>query len=301
MERTAYSPGRRLGLAFHLGAMLVLVVAAVYGLYRAGQTSIGPIFLLGLLPALLAVIIVPILAYRVYALISSSYVLQRDGVFLHWGLRIEEIPMNTILWVRPAHQLRSRLPLPWFYWPGSVVGIRRLPAAGIIEFMASSSRGLIFIATPDHIYAISPADPENFLNTFQHFTELGSLSPIPARSVRPSLLLGRIWGVPAARYLILAGILLNLALLVWVSLAIPGRETISLGFQSEGIPRDAVPAVQLLLLPILSSLIFLANLILGMIFFRQDEKHPLAYLSWANSSILSMIFLVSVFFIIRIR
>jgi hypothetical protein len=301
MDRLNFYPGRRLGLAFHLGAILVLIGGAIYGLYRAGQTSIGPFFLIAILPAMLAVVLVPVLAYRAYALSSSSYILQRDGIFLQWGLRIEEIPMNTILWVRPAHELRSHLPLPWIYWPGAVVGIRRLPAAGTIEFMASSSRRLILIATPGHIFAISPADPESFLNTFQQFSELGSLSPIPTRSVRPSLLLGRVWSVPAARYLILVGILLNLALLVWVSLAIPGRETISLGFQPDGIPREPVAAVQLLLLPILSSLIYLSDLALGMIFYRQDEKHPLAYLSWANSSILSLIFLVAMFFIVSIN
>jgi len=181
------------------------------------------------------------------------------------------------------------------------VGVRRLAAAGTIEYMASSSRRLVLIATPGHIFAISPANPESFLNTFQQFSELGSLSPIPARSVRPSLLLGRVWNVPAARYLILFGILLNLALLVWVSLAIPGRETISLGFQPEGIPREPVPAIQLLLLPILSSLIYLSDLVLGMIFYRQDEKHPLAYLAWANSGIITLIFLAAVFFIVRIN
>ena len=300
MDRITFNPGRRLGLAFHLGAMLVLIGGAVYGLYQVGQTSMGPIFLLTLLPAMLAVVLVPILAYRAYALSSSSYLVQRDGIFIQWGLRVEEIPMNAVLWVRPAHELRSHLPLPWIYWPGAVVGVRRLAAAGTIEYMASSSRRLVLIATPGHIFAISPANPESFLNTFQQFSELGSLSPIPARSVRPSLLLGRVWNVPAARYLILFGILLNLALLVWVSLAIPGRETISLGFQPEGIPREPVPAIQLLLLPILSSLIYLSDLVLGMIFYRQDEKHPLAYLAWANSGIITLIFLAAVFFIVRI-
>ena len=294
------NPARRWGVVFHLGAMLALIGGAVYGLYRASQASIGPIFLLALLPALLAVMLVPILAYRFYALSSSSYLLQRDGVILQWGLRIEEIPMNSILWVRTAQELRSHLPLPWIYWPGSVVGMRRLPAAGMIEFMASSSKRLVLIATTGHVYAISPADPATFIDTFQQFSELGSLSPIPARSVRPSLLVGRVWSSPAARYLILAGILFNLALLIWVSLAIPGHSTIPLGFQPEGLPRDPVPAVQLLLLPILSSLVYLGNLILGMVFFRQDEKHPLAYLSWANSSIIALIFLAALFFIVRI-
>ena len=300
MDRITFYPGRRLGLAFHMGAMLVLIGGAAYGLYRAGQTSIGPFFLLDLLPALLAVILVPILAYRAFALSSSSYILQRDGIFLQWGLRIEELPMNTILWVRPIHELRSHLPLPWVYWPGAVVGVRRMPGAGTIEFMASSSRKLILIATTGHIYAISPANPEAFLTTFQQFSELGSLSPIPACTVQPSLLMGRVWNIPAARYLILAGILLNLALMVWVSLAIPAGETISLGFLPSGAPREPVPSIQLLLLPILSIFIYLSDLVLGMIFFRQDEKHPLAYLSWANSSIISMIFLAAVFYIVRI-
>ena len=299
MENIIFHPARRLGFFFHLGAIMILLAAGVYGLYKMAHASLGPAFLLALLPIILAVVLTPTLTYRLYALTSASYTIQRDGIRLQWGLRVEEIPMTSVLWVRPASELLNRLPLPWLYWPGSVVGVRRFPGAGVVEFMAATTRALILVGTPGQIFAISPADRHAFLASFNRLSELGSLTPIAPRTVRPSLWLSRVWAYPAARWLILAGSLLSLALLIWVSIVIPGLDEVNLGFRPDGSPRGPVPTVQLLLLPVLNSLIFLVNLLVGLAYFRQDEKNPLAYLLWGNTVVISALFLLGVFFILK--
>lgn len=296
IDNTFYPP-RRLGMFFHAGSILLLLGAGAYGLYQATRAQVGPVFILALLPVILAGILVPLLATRALALRSAAYVLDRDGLRLKWGGRIEEIPMTAIQWVRPEREVREHLPLPWVYWPGSVLGSRRFGAVQV-EFMSAATRNLMLVGTTGRIYAISPAKSETFLATFRRLSELGSLSPIAPRSVQPEPLIGRVWAVAPARWLVLSGLVFCLALLVWVSLAIPGLEQVSLGFQVNGLAREPVPAIQFLLLPVLGLLIYFSDLLLGMIFFRQDEKHPLAYLLWLGGAILPLAFLIDVFVIL---
>jgi len=299
MDEFIFYPERRLGLAFHAGALLLLVVVGILGLWQAAQAEIGPVFLLYLLPALLAVAIVPVLAYRAYALQSAYYALERDGIRLRWGLRFEDIPMTAVLWVHPASDLAVPLPLPWLRWYGSVLGTRHLPGVGPVEFLAAGSRGLILIATPDRAFAISPVERDAFLHTFQRFTEMGSLTPLAARSLYPTFLVSRVWASPAARALLLVGWILSLILLVWVSLVIPSRSQVYLGFDPDGRPSYAAPAVRLLLLPVINTFFVLADLLLGLFFFRHEESQPFSYLLWGSGALASLLFLIAVFFALR--
>jgi hypothetical protein len=291
-------------LIFQGLAILALAAAGLWSLWRATQAVVGPVFLLYLLPSLLALALVPVLAYRAYAMWRAYYVLERDGLRLYWGLRAEDIPMDAVRWVRPAGEALSSLPLPLLRWPGSVLGVRRLPDGGQMEFMAVQTSSLILVATPGRIFAISPDHPEDFLHKFQRFTELGSLTPLPARSVYPTFLLARVWASPLARYLLLGGLALSLLLLGWVSLSIPGHQTISLGFTPEGLTGDPVPAVQLLLLPVLNSFFFLADVLAGLFFFRYEEgpdvnlHRPLAFVLWGSGALTALLFLCAVFFIL---
>lgn len=261
-----FEPDRGLGVIIHICTILLLLGLSGWGIWRAVHSSIGPVFLFYLLPSLFSIILIPLLAYRFYALLGAYYQIERDGMRLRWGLRIEDIPMDHILWIGSDAELKRRLPLPWLRFPGAVLGARRTAQNEMVEFLASRSRRLVVVATRDKIYAISPTPPDIFLENLRGYMELGSLSPITARSVQPSFLVARVWKLPLARFLILSGLALNLALLVWVSLAIPARSSIVLGLASTG---DQLPAMRLLLIPIISGFFFLLDLFLGFFFYRQ--------------------------------
>ena len=294
-EAFIFRPEQRLGMIFQVVAILFLAAGAVLGLWGAALANIGPVFLLYLLPGLLAAGIVPLLAYCIYALRTGAYTLERDGIRLRWGLRVEEIPMDAVLWVHPSTELEMVLPLPWLRWPGAVLGVRRLSSQGEVEFLSESTQRLVLIGTTQRAYAISPADPAGFLHAFQRFTEMGSLTPLAARSVHPTLLLQQVWAARAARVLLIGSLSLSLLLLVWVSLAVPGREAVSLGFRPDGLPSDPGPSVRLLLLPVINSIFFLTDVFLGLFFFRHAESQPLAYLLWGVGALTPAIFLVAVF------
>ena len=62
---------------------------------------------------------------------------------------------------------------------------------------------------------------------------------------------------------------------------------------------EYVPAVQLMLLPVLNILFFVVNSSLGLFFYQRMEIRPLAYLLWSSSVVVSILFIGAVFFILR--
>jgi len=310
-EHFVLYPPKRPGLLFHLGVLMVLVAMAVWGFLQAARTSIGPLFLIYLIPILVGVGLAPFFAYYAYSLFRAYYVLERDGIRLYWGLRSEVIPMSAVLWVRPARELERALPPPFFRWPGAVTGVRQVPGMERLEFFAARATDLVVIATPGRIFAVSPENPSEFLKTYQHQNELGSITPLEQQSVYPSFLLVRVWRARPARYLLLSGLVLNLALITWVSLVIPGLVQIRLGY---GPQVEPIPGIQLLLLPFLSGIFFLLDLLVGLFFFRRTtpqyyagapagavaltDWQVLAYLLWGSGAVTAALFLVALFFIL---
>jgi hypothetical protein len=298
-EELALRPDRRMGLIFHLVLIGLIAITGLVGSWLASQASIGPAFMLFLLLPIAAIVIMPMLVYRVYGLQTAGYTLERNGVHLSWGLRVEDIPIDQILWMHPANELSSPLPLPWLQLPGILAGKRHILGNGVVEFMASSKKKLLFIATTQGGFVISPADPNAFLQAYQRFTEMGSLAPLPARSVFPSILFGQVWASRSARIVLLAGGALSLALLGWVVLSIPGRSAIHLGFHPDQSPGDLVPSNRLLLLPFMNFGFLFIGFLLGLFFFRRRESQPASFLLWSTNILASILFLIAVFFILQ--
>ena len=288
-----------MGLITQVVMILVLLGLGILGLWQVAQAPIGPGFLFYLIPILLGLIFIPLIAYRTYALWRASYLLERDGIYLRWGLREEIIPMDAVIWVRRSDELEIALPRPWLRWPGAVLGLRRLPDGRRVEYIAARGRQLILIATEENVYAISPAKDEEFMLAYQRFAELGSLTPLAPYSSYPANLLRQVWAAPAARYLLVAGLLVAFLLFILVSLNVPASQTISLGFNPDGTPSDPVASVFLLLLPLLNGIFFLINLLGGLYLFRYPERQILAYLLWGSGLFTGLLFIVAVILILR--
>jgi hypothetical protein len=296
-----YYPARKQGVIFHLVSMSALVAGGVLGMSQATRSPAGLVFMLNLLVALVSVGLLLVLAYRLYALWTASYSLERDGIRIRWGFRSEDLPINAVLWMRPAEDLAMHLPLPLIRWPGAVTGVRRIPGGegrrAVIEYMADRVSSLILIATAERILAISPADGNAFLAAYQQFSEKGSLTPFAAHSIYPGFLFPEVWEDAAARFLVLGSIMLVLILFAWVSILIPQRQQISLRISPADTAMDYVPAVQLLLLPVMNTVFFLADVSLGLFFYRRPEIRSLAYLLWSSSIAVSLLFIGAVVFI----
>jgi len=307
---THFSPPRRTGVLFQAGAGLALLGLSGACLWRATLAATEPGFLGLLLLVVVFFAPTPLVIYRLYALLNARYSLERDGIRIHWGMRYEDVPLPQVEWIRPASDLAAlipaqgrrrpgRLALPWLSWPGALLGTRQVEGLGTIEFLASSTSGLLLVATTRRIYAISPTNPEAFLRSFSRINELGSLSPLPQRSIYPASILSRIWSDRLAATLLLAGLGLSLALLLWVALIIPTRASFPLGFSPDGTPFEPSASERLLLLPVLNSMAYLVDLVGGMYFFRRKVQQPVAYLLWAAGVLSPVVMLVGLGYIIK--
>lgn len=293
-----FPPAKQFGLIVHGVIIVALASASVWGFVKLTNAQVGPMFVSYLLIGLIAFAPIPFLGYRAYSLLKADYYIDRDSLAILWGLRVEDIPLTDIEWVRPVSDLTHPLPLPRFRLPGAVLGTRRHPDLGAVEFIASSARNLILVATSKHVFAISPKDAASLVRTFARATELGSLTPTEARSVYPSFVITQAWESPVARFLWISGLLLNLGLVAWVGTLIPSLSQVPFGFNAFGVPNVTAPSVRLILLPLISALMFITGLLAGLYFYRWDKERPLAFIIWISSTLCALIFLMGVLFLV---
>lgn len=288
MERDFFPP-RRTGVLIQGAMALWFLAAGGYFFFRAVQDQAGLDFLLHMVIALVLWAPLPLILYRLYSLISSSYTLRRDGLRIHWGLRREDVPLNDIEWIRPANELGFRLPLPWLRWPGAFLGSRKVPELGLVEYMSADVVHMLLVATPDKVFAVSPQDTGAFMMLFRQINEMGSLTPLEAQSVYPTLLIGHVWEDRRARLLVIVGFLVGLVLLAVDAIAVTRLDVVP------WIGAEAfAPAERLLLLPVLDGLIWLGDLVLGALLFPRGGDMPMAaYILWGTSAVTGLLLLIS--------
>ena len=282
----------------HSLLLLTLTVITVVGFFNLSSSDVGPRFLIWLLVALVTFVPIPFFAYRIYSLWRADYHIDRDSLAISWGLRVEDIPLSDIEWMRSADDLITPLALPSLPLPGGLLGIRRHPELGVVEFLASDAKKLLLIATAKRVFVISPENPSGLSQTFARATEMGSLQPVEAKSVYPSFVVTQAWENGIARYLWLTALFLNIGLFIWASLIIPSTPRVALGQQFAGGILETVPSSQLIIFPVASLLLAVIGWVAGLYFYRWDRERVLAFIIWGSSTLTSLLFLLAVLFII---
>jgi len=293
-----FRPVRRRGLFLFLGIFLLNLVLLGWLVLQALAQQTRGFFILYLVAAVAVFIPVPVVLYRLFSLLRAKYVIDREGLHIQWGLRTEDIPMDQIEWVRSSRDLPFEIKLPRGSFPGAVLGTRTHRDLGPVEFIASDTRALLYVAARDRIFAISPAKQAEFFSAFQRSAELGTISPIERKSSSSDFLVSSLFSDRAARTLILTGLFLSLGLLILTSFIIPARDTVPLGFTPGTQNPEQSPAERLLLLPVLSLFTFVLDIGLGAYLFRKKGYRIAAYFVFASSIIAPLSFLVLVALII---
>jgi len=293
-----YPPPKQRGLIIHGVVILVLAIIAGIGFINLIQVEVGPVFLTSLLVTLASLTPIPFFVYRAYSLWQADYHLDRDSLAIKWGLRVEDIPLTDIEFIRSTNDLTTPLTLPSLPLPGGILGMRRHPDLGAVEFLASDSKKLLLVATAKRVFVISPDNPIKLTQTFARAIELGSLSPVESKSVYPSFVFTQAWESGLARYLWLTTLFLNLGLFIWASLIIPSTPFVALGPQFLGKALETVPSSQLIIFPVASLLLSVASWIAGLYFYRWEKERVLAFIVWGSSTLMSLLFLLSVLFVI---
>jgi len=299
-EKQEFQPSRTTGIVLHVLILVVLLAGITLLVILAFSQPVGWSLILYLLGALALVALLPIVAYRGYALLHAAYTLERDGLRVRWGLRSEDLPMTEVLWVRQAVDLVQPLKLPRFSMPGALLGASNHGELGRVEFIASSAADLVIVSAINKTLILSPEDPEDFTNRFQRVIEMGSLSPIGAHTAVPTAFFNQVFKDRLARMLIPLGIGLALLLLVVTSIMVPFRQMVSLGYDRSGTPLEPVQSSRLLLLPIIGVVFNFFDLITGLFAYRRLETRLIGYLLWGAGVLTSVLLFIAVVLLILI-
>lgn len=262
------------------------------GIAQLGQGLISPVSLVWIGLLLLALPLALLVLYRLYGLATARYRVDRDGLYVRWGMSYDQIPLDLISEVGPLRErpitgelsgrAEPRRPRFGFWWPGCMVGSARSDLGEAVDFFATSGQLLVVRTMAGRALAISPPDAEAFQGAILSATRMGSLEAIPERSVRADFLVMRLWRDRLARGLILTGLLIPLVLLGALVITAPSLpELVPFGFGPSGQPNPLAPPGRLLLLPLIAGLIWIADLVFGAWFFGNEADRPVAYALWS--------------------
>jgi hypothetical protein len=297
-DNIEHRPLFRYGAVLHLGILLINVSLSGFLLYLSFTTQVQGIFVVYLIASILTFLPFPYFLYRLFSLLRAKYHISRDGLGIQWGLRTEDIPITNVEWVRLPADLVTDMEFPRFIMPGALLGNVNHRDLGRVEFIASSKKNLVYVATPEKVFALSPENRNAFLNDFYRSAELGSISPIDKQSTQPQFIVSSLFRDKVSRGILLASILISLILLVIVTFIIPTRSTVPLGLEAVGVNREESSAGRLILLPILSLFVFFIDFGYGSYLYRKRGFKNAAYLIFASSLILPLSFSILLVFVL---
>jgi uncharacterized BrkB/YihY/UPF0761 family membrane protein len=96
-----------------------------------------------------------------------------------------------------------------------------------------------------------------------------------------------------------AGFGLWFLLLILVSVMIPNRSTVSLGYDASGLPLEPVASSRLLILPVIAIFLYTICLIVGAYYYRKEATRPVSHMLWVGGIIPSFLFLITALFFIN--
>lgn len=277
-----FVPPRCWGLL--VGGLLVLVTLLLDAFW-IWQITHWPVTFLSFVQGVLVALSLPwlgLLIYWWYGLATLRYHLDRNRLFIRWGLVRQIIPLPQILQAEIGGQLISPLRYRGGWWPGLWAGRGEVQGKGQTFFYATAPLDRqIFLETPAVTYAISPPDLELFLRELARRREMRPTQQLELSAQRPAFLNWAFWKDRTALGLLgLGGVTLAALFgrLCWRYAALPER--LALHFDAQGQVDRIGQRGDLFALPIIGLLILVVNLVLGLVLYRRERTG--AYLVWGS-------------------
>jgi hypothetical protein len=275
-------PRERL-LAWIVAAFL-LFVSLILPIWLV-RTPLGPTSIVLFLASLLALGLLAVLLYRLWALHGLDYWIDRDAVRILWaGTRII-IPLGDIQQVEFKPEGLGK-GFRWWAWPADRVQPLR-PESELVSYATCSAAESLALKTPDVTFIISPEDADGFASALRERQALG-----PARKLEPAIETSSYrqhWLIQERLPLILmvTGLFFGLILLgslVWRYPDLPPQ--IPLHFDAAGIPDRIVARRSIFLFSAITLLIGFFNAAIGIALY---ERHKLAsYMLWGSALLLQL-------------
>ena len=275
-------PRERL-IAWIVAALLLL--ASLVLLVWLLRTPLGPTTIVLSLAFLLALVLLAVLLYRLWALHGLDYWIDRDAVRIHWAGNMIDIPLPDIQEAvyKPTGLVQDHR---WWAWPvGWVQPLR--PESVQVSYATLSPEESLALKTSYATFIISPEDADGFITALHERQALG-----PARKLEPAIAepsYRQHWLIQDRLPLILMATglffgLILLGLLVWRYPTLP--QQIPLHFDAAGEPDRIVPRRSIFLFSAITLLIGFFNAAVGIALY---ERHKLAsYMLWGSALLLQL-------------
>ncbi len=279
-----YAPSRGKGILFLVPICAGMIALEIYLFRRFDITQVGLQFFLLLIALLLIAGPLVFLLYRLYSLLFSYYRLERNELHIQWGFRSEIIPLNAIEWIRTPQEMMEDVPWSVLPMPGAYLGTVPVDDRLTFEFLASDMKTMLFVGTSRYIYVISPRDPAGFMTGFERILQMGTLTNVNWTSSRPANWLLEAWKNKTGRICTILSLGLLITLYIWVGTRFQVEKTISLTFSPTGEALEELSSVNMLVIPLAATIIWVSGTILGLLLFQREENRRTAELVWGAVS-----------------
>lgn len=244
-----------------LAALALAVAGAAYLVVRLAGVLGGPpatwpidrVLFAQLLATIALLLLAGALAYRVGALLTLTYSMDRNGLYIGWLGNRAVVPLQQIERITSGALLAS----------GEARTVQRFSTRGLKQSL--------IVQAAAGTYAISPQDSDGFVQELEQRRRLGAV-----QQLAPGVEAGRafsyaFWDDRVVRGTLILALLLNLALLGWLMAIYPGLPAlIDLRADATGAAAAFAPKHQLLFLPLAGGVIFLVNLGIGIRLYRSE-------------------------------
>lgn len=285
---TRWETDARQGLSVGVGLMVAIVMVDVGLIWLAvdratatGAVTIGT-FIIGL-AVLFSFLLLGLIAYWLYGLTRSGYLLDRNALIIQWGATEQTIPAGEIERVLTGDEVEGRIHFYGAPWPGHYVGYGEVPGVGPALFFGTvPPRHQIYVVTPALTYGVSPADHEGFLESLIKRLEMGPTQTIEQSSKRPGFLDWAVWQDWLGLGLLAVSLVAVLALTGLLCFRFPTLPMlVPLHFDSAGNPDQLGSRARIFVTPLIGLLTLLLNGALGGIAYRHERVA--SYLLWGGA------------------
>ena len=255
------APARWEGVAGAVWIVLIDLLMVVWALRR-------PIDLLQFLLFLVLVISLPVLVhliYRTWAAFTLEYWVDRNVITLRWAHLHQIIPTQSVREIDRGAELPVEA-ANLRRWPMPFLNIAATPAAQSINLCATRPPAeCVVLKTDVGVYALSPADPDGFIEALQARYRLGATQVVTAQRVQRAWLTNLLSDDRLGAWLLLIGLAGVLALFAVLTISFPNLpEVLAVRYNSQGLPEEIREKTALFRLLVIGLLAWGVNAAVGL-------------------------------------
>lgn len=265
---------------------VLVVIAAVSALARA---AVGPGALALLILVLVLASLVGVLLLYATCFSLLRYQLDRNGLIISAGLFRLYIPVAAIAGVYAAPDELPSVGFRGLRLSGHNIGFVPTELGKRIIYLATAApEDCLYVMAAERIYAISPAEPEQFLRRFAIDRTLGPVEHW-RESVRVAYVMQTlVWRDSLGVGLAVAALMGGLVLLAVAFLSYPGLPAeIPMHFDPLGRPDLMAPPQHIFYLPLIGGIVTVANFALAIGLYSRERL--LSYYLWGGAALVQVL------------